>query len=68
MTRPELTPYPLAEALAFRPGTCCATMSPGQWDTLLQVAYEQGWILLEIDGDEQPVCAYRRTQPGTRSC
>jgi hypothetical protein len=36
------------------------TMSVGQWDMLLQGAYERGWTLLELDDDEMPVAAYRR--------
>ena len=36
------------------------TMSEGQWDGLLQAAYEQGHTLLELDIDERPVAAYRR--------
>jgi hypothetical protein len=32
----------------------------GQWDMLLQGAYERGWTLLELDRKERPVAAYRR--------
>ena len=41
-------------------GQCIVTMSVGQWDMLLQEAYEQGWTLLEFDRNEMPVAAYRR--------
>jgi hypothetical protein len=36
------------------------TLSAGQWDDLLAAAYDDGWVLLELDDDEQPVRAYRR--------
>ncbi len=36
------------------------TMSPGQWDALLQAAYDARWTLLEVDADEVPVKAYRK--------
>lgn len=36
------------------------TMSVGQWDSLLQNAYDRGWILLELDDRERPIRAYRR--------
>jgi hypothetical protein len=35
-------------------------MSPGQWDPTLATAYEEGWILLEINEDEAPVAAYQK--------
>jgi hypothetical protein len=35
-------------------------MSVGQWDTLLAIAYDTGVVLLELDGEEQPVAAYQR--------
>jgi len=35
------------------------TLSPGQWDALLQSAYEMGYTLIEVDADERPTKAYR---------
>ena len=43
------------------PGARIITMSPGQWDAMLDEAYSRGWTLLEIE-DELPVRAYRRPQ------
>ena len=64
MRRPELNKVPLASALAFlhKPGAgrCFITMSVGQWDKLLQGAYERGWTLLELDRKERPIAAYKR--------
>jgi len=63
MGRPEITEMPLAEAMAAMTGGgpgLYITMSPGQWDALLQGAYDHGWILLELDKNEIPVRAYRR--------
>lgn len=60
----DLTPYPLADAMAFMTGTRrgarIITMSVGQWDGLLSGAYRDGWILLELDDAEVPVRAYRK--------
>jgi hypothetical protein len=36
------------------------TMSIGQWDALLQGGYDVGFVLLELDDDEQPIAAYCR--------
>ncbi len=35
------------------------TMSKGQWDELLDLAYTDGRTLLELDRNEKPVAAYR---------
>jgi hypothetical protein len=48
---------------------CFITMAPGQWDAQLQAAYEHGWILLEVDEDENgkefPSKAYRKESAST---
>jgi hypothetical protein len=36
------------------------TMFTGQWDGLLAAAYDNDWILLELDDNELPIRAYRR--------
>jgi Mlc titration factor MtfA (ptsG expression regulator) len=36
------------------------TMSPGQWDKLLQAAYDAGHNLIEVDDNGMPVRAYRK--------
>lgn len=41
-------------------GIAAITMSPGQWDTTLQAAYDLGFILLEIGDSEQVQAAYRK--------
>jgi hypothetical protein len=63
LARRFLRKVPLADVLPFRPGYCHATMSIGQWDTILAGAYLAGWVLLELDDDEKPVAAYRRSEP-----
>ena len=35
-------------------------MSIGQWDGLLEAAYDAGAVLLELDDNENPIKAYRR--------
>lgn len=57
----DLRPFPLADVLPLgRPGQLVMTMAEGQWDAMLSTAYEQGWILLELDEREKPVRAYRK--------
>lgn len=61
MKRPQLNEVPLPNPFP-EPGTAYMTISPGQWDALLEGAYKDGWTLLEIeevDGQEMPVRAYR---------
>jgi len=57
MKRPELHKITLSEV--SRHGAVM-TMSTGQWDRLLQAAYDTGWTLVELDREEKPVAAYRR--------
>jgi hypothetical protein len=59
--RRELRPITLRDALLMQPGARIITMAVGQWDPTLSAAYEDGWILLELDEDEVPVRAYRKT-------
>jgi hypothetical protein len=54
----------LEDALQLRPGTVTLTMSEGQWDTLLQAGYDLGFVLLELDDNENPVGAYQRPPAG----
>jgi hypothetical protein len=56
----DLRPFPLSQVVIGDPGVVVITMAEGQWDGVLAAAYERGWILLEVDDDEQPVRAYRR--------
>jgi len=58
MKKPELNEVSLSKA--FQPATVTVTMSQGQWDTLLQVSYDQGFVLVELDRNEIPVRAYRK--------
>jgi hypothetical protein len=39
------------------------TMSEHQWDALLDLAYSQGAVLLELDDNENPVAAYKLPDP-----
>ena len=57
----DLRPFPLADVLPLgRPNQLVMTMSVGQWDAMLSAAYNDGWVLLELDEDEKPVRAYRK--------
>ena len=62
MTRPDLRSVPLAEVIPVRPRTLAVTMAQGQWDALLETAYCEGCLLLEVDSNERPVRAYRREE------
>ena len=56
---PVLREVPLQSVLPFVPGQCYCTMSPGQWDTMLQAAYDLDFVLLELDDEEErPQRAY----------
>jgi hypothetical protein len=61
--RPRLRRVPLSGMLPPRSGFAYVTMSEGQWNTLLATAYRTGWVLLEVDEDENIVRAYRRPDP-----
>ncbi len=50
--------------VAFEPGTVSYTMSVGQWNELLNAAYQQGDTLIELDENEVPVAAYRKKELG----
>ncbi len=63
MKQPLLNEIPIEEGLAgilSGAARLSVTMSPGQWDTLLQCAYDLGATVLEMDANEQPVRAYRK--------
>jgi hypothetical protein len=60
-THRDLRALPLTDVLPIgRAGQRVMTMCEGQWNGILSAAYEQGWVLLELDEDEQPVRAYRK--------
>jgi len=56
--RPTLEEIPISNAL--NRGIFTVTMSIGQWDEFLQTAYNNGATLLELDGSERPVKAFRK--------
>ncbi len=58
----DLRLIPLADVMPLRPGTLSITMSENQWDEMLAYAYQEGWILLELDGNERPVRAYQKAK------
>ena len=63
MKRPKLNEIPLSvamDALLSGKPSISITMSKWQWDPLLHVAYEMGHNLLEVDGNDIPVRAYRK--------
>jgi hypothetical protein len=64
MERPDLNEVPadkfLTELIGGTWHGVFITMSIGQWDRFLQVAYDTGHVLLELDEDEVPVRTYRK--------
>jgi hypothetical protein len=49
---------PLKAVWPPRLGVVSMTMSRGQWDTLLEVGYDLGFVLIELNHWERPVVAY----------
>jgi hypothetical protein len=63
MKRPVLHEVPLdevVESLVSGRPSVNVTMGAGQWDGLLQAAYDAGHNLIELDDNEVPVKAYRK--------
>lgn len=58
MKRPELHEISIYSVLD-RPSVLI-TMSAGQWDPLLEAAYDTGATLIELDVNEIPARAYRK--------
>ncbi len=57
--RPQLAEVPLTKVWPPRKGAYYATMSAGQWDGLLKAAYDLGYVLVEVDENENVVRAFR---------
>jgi hypothetical protein len=57
--RKNIRKVPLS-SVVIGSGVCIITMSIGQWDETLRAAYDCGYVLLELDDNEQPVAAYKR--------
>lgn len=57
MQRPKLREIPQPWLVE---GEVTVTMSIDQWDPLLAAAYDEGFILLELDDDENPVNGYQK--------
>jgi len=62
MQRPKLNQIPIEKVWLVKEGLAQGfmTMSIDQWDYLLQLAYDDDWILLEVDDNEMVVKAYRK--------
>ena len=61
MERPKLNEIPLdyVRQKNSEGGVAMITMSEGQWDTMLQGAYEAGFIVIELDENEKPIRAFQ---------
>jgi hypothetical protein len=44
----------------FAPGQMVVTMSPGQWDEFLELAYNKFALLVELDDNEIPTKGFRK--------
>ncbi len=65
LKRPVLTPINIQEAFKniIKESNFTITMSDGQWDNFLEEAYfRQGATLLELDENEIPIAAYKKSQ------
>ena len=58
MKRPKLNEVDVIE-IAFEPGVIL-TMRPNQWDHLLDAAYKNGSLLLEVDENEILLRAFQK--------
>jgi hypothetical protein len=56
--RPPLRRVPFRSVWPPKPGHCYATMSVGQWNCLLQVMYDAGFVVIELDDAQRPIAAY----------
>ncbi len=61
MKQPKLNQVPLNPDILCKPSVNM-TMSPGQWDSMLEAAYKAGWTLIEVDQTGRPSKAYRRAE------
>lgn len=61
--RPRLRLVPLRLVWPPRPGRCYMTMSPRQWDGLLQEAYALGYVLVEVNKHDRVLGAYCLNAP-----
>ena len=60
LKRPTLNKIPLTEVFPLRPGCAFITIDIGAWDTLIEVAYNNGFFLIEMDENENPVRAFHK--------
>lgn len=60
MKRPKLVEVPFPEQFPPAGAGVIITMSIGQWDTLLQAAYDGGCLLMELDYRERPKHFYQK--------
>lgn len=58
--RPRLTPVPVSLVWPPRPGQLTACMERGEWSILFSVFYEVGWVLIEVDEENQILHAYQK--------
>ena len=56
--QPDLTETTLD--IIFNTPSVIITMAKGQWDTVLESAYQECCTLLELDEQENPIRAYRK--------
>ena len=61
LLRPKLAEVSLSSVWPPQAGRAVAyaTMSVGQWDETLHAAYDLGYVLLELDDQENIVRAYK---------
>jgi len=46
--------------LPVPPGLRAVTMGQGQWDEFLRVCYDDGWLLIELDENENLIGVYQK--------
>lgn len=62
MKRPPLNEIPLTTTRTAGGSITNVLIGPGEWDEEIEIAYAEGKTLLEFDGDEKPVRAFKKLQ------
>lgn len=58
--RPKLTAIPVATVWPPKPGQMTVTIEEGEWNIIIEICYAAGWVLIEVDEQEQVIRAYQK--------
>jgi hypothetical protein len=60
LVRPKLNEIPLVDTFPLSRGSCSITIDIGGWDNLIEAAYNNGFFLIEMDENENPVRVFHK--------